>query len=83
VPARRSRQRLLHRVEDPFRHVPLGEQRQLNRRSRLPEDRNFVGGDFKPRAGLERVVQDDVVKSLGANFQGRRPPSPVSSAKPP
>src|SRR5207245_2297316 len=69
VPARRSRQRLLHRVEDSFRHVALVQERQLERRAALPDDRDAIRGDFKPRAGLERVVQDDVVEMLLAQLR--------------
>src|ERR1051325_6854832 len=69
VPARRSRQRLLHRVEDSFRHVALVEQRQRDRRAALPDDRDAIRGDFKPRAGLVRVVEDDVVETLLAQLR--------------
>src|SRR2546430_11425170 len=59
VPARRSRQRLLHRVEDLVGHVPLRKERQLDRVTAPPDDGDAIRGHFESRAGLVRVVQDD------------------------
>src|SRR6059058_335399 len=62
VPARRSRQSPFHRVEDLVRHVALGKERELDRCSRFPDDRDAIRGYFEPRAGLERVVQDNEIE---------------------
>src|SRR5207247_11188123 len=64
VPARRSRQRLLHYVEDFFRHVALGKERQLDRGPALRDDRHAIRGNLESRAALERVVQDDEIEGL-------------------
>src|SRR5207248_4015776 len=55
-PGGRSRELPLHGVEDAFRHVALGQERQLDGLAGLADDGDTIGGDFKPRAGLERVV---------------------------
>src|SRR4029077_1718142 len=55
VPARRSRQRLLHRVEDLVGHVPLRKERQLDRVTAPPDDGDAIRGHFESRAGLVRV----------------------------
>src|SRR6266700_3303760 len=84
VPARRSRQSPLHRVEDLFRHVALREERELDRCSRFPDDRDAIRGYFESRAGLARVVQDneieDLILQLLAAFA--TPSPPVSRANP-
>src|SRR2546421_12291683 len=71
VPARRSRQSLFHRVEDLFRHVALGEERELDRLAALSDDRDAIRGNFEPRAGLERVVQDDEIEGFILQFLAR------------
>jgi len=71
VPARRSRQSLFHRVEDLFRHVALGKERELDRLAALSDDRDAIRGNFEPRAGLERVVQDDEIEGFILQFLAR------------
>src|SRR2546422_7980397 len=68
VPARRSRQRLLHRVEDLVCHVALRQDRQRDRLAAALQDRYAIRGDLKTRAGLERVVQNDGVQMLLAQL---------------